>query len=874
MKRILLLLLCAGCLLTAKADHITGGEMYYTFAGINNATGEYQYDFTLKLFMRCNSGRFFSDPTVMSVFDRVTGVRIEDISVPLGNQENLAITNTNPCITDPPPVCYVVGYFYWRVTLPSNINGYIVSSQVNYRVIGINNLGIYTQLGATYTAEIPGKTDGIADAPSNNGAHFTGNDLVIICENNSFSYSFAAEDADHDELRYSFCNAYGGGNTGTPGNSLPASAPPYASLPYGMPAFNPSYPLGGRVNINSSTGLITGFAPAAGKYVVTVCVEEIRNGKLIATQRKDLQINIAACTIAAATLEPLYTVCKDVPEIQLSDLSNSPLIKTYYWQLINAAGNVILNSTLESPTYTFPDTGLYTVKLQINKNDLCADTASAPVKVYPGFKPAFTYSGICINKPTVFKDASTSKYGTVTSWQWDFGELYDYNNFSDLSSPTYTYPDQGYKNVRLIVTDSKGCIDSITKEVTIVAKPPIDLRFRDSLICVSDKVQLLANGSGNFTWTPAANIINAASNNPIVSPAVTTTYYANLNDNGCTNTDSVKIRVVDHVDLQTMADTVICSGDSIRLRLVSNGLQYAWTPAAQLIDPAQANPFAITNNSTLYQVIARIGSCVAKDEVLVNTVPYPKAYAGIDTLICYQTSAQLHGTTDGKSFLWTPGTYLTQSNTLNPVAKPAITTSYVLVAFDTKGCPKPGFDTVIVKVLPPIHAFAGNDTTIVVNQPLQLKASGGIRYLWSPPNNLSADNISNPIATITSANARLEYKVLVYNEANCVDSASIRLRIYKSPPTVFVPNAFSPNGDGKNDLLRPIAAGILKLDHFNVYNRWGQLVYSGLPSAEGGGWDGKHAGKDQPVDTYVWELRATDYYGKVFTEKGLVLLIR
>jgi gliding motility-associated-like protein len=275
----------------------------------------------------------------------------------------------------------------------------------------------------------------------------------------------------------------------------------------------------------------------------------------------------------------------------------------------------------------------------------------------------------------------------------------------------------------------------------------------------------------------------------------------------------------------------------------------------------------------LYEVTASIGSCSTKDQVLVHTVPYPVVNAGTDTLICFNTNAQLHGVINGTSFLWTPANSLSNPGILNPLAKPAGTTAYILMAYDTKGCPKPGFDTVLVTLLPDINPFAGNDTSIVTNQPLQLKASGGIKYEWIPAGNLSAANIANPVAIITRANTGLQYKVLVYNEANCVDSAFIRVKVYNTLPSVFVPNAFTPNGDGKNDILRPIAAGIQRMEYFNVYNRWGQLVFSNS-DPEGGGWNGRLAGKEQAADAYIWVIRAIDYNGKLFNGKGVVLLIR
>ena len=197
----------------------------------------------------------------------------------------------------------------------------------------------------------------------------------------------------------------------------------------------------------------------------------------------------------------------------------------------------------------------------------------------------------------------------------------------------------------------------------------------------------------------------------------------------------------------------------------------------------------------------------------------------------------------------------------------------MLTAYDTKGCPKPGYDTVVVRPLPAIHAFAGNDTSIITTQPLQLNATGGVKYAWSPANYLSAADIANPVAMIDQANASLQYNVMVYNEIGCSATAHVNVKVYKTAPSVFVPNAFSPNGDGRNDILRPIAAGIQQIEYFNVYNRWGKLVFSSK-NGEAAGWNGRLSGKDQEVDTYVWIIRAIDYKGKLFTEKGVVLLIR
>jgi gliding motility-associated-like protein len=869
MKKIVTCIFLLAGVFASKAEHITGGEMYYTLIGF--ADGEYNYHVTCKLFKDCFVNRQFPDPAIIGIFHKQSGVLVSNINVSMSNTTTLDLENGGgPCISDPPQVCYNVAYYDFEVSLPPSPDGYTITIQVVYRINSISNLIVgYGNVGATYVGDIPG--DGlVADAPHNNSAQFTGSDLVIVCANSPFTYSFAAKDADGDKLRYHFCEAYQGG-TGNAATSFPPAPPPYESVPYGG-IYSGSSPLGPDVQIDPITGLIKGNAPDAGTYVVTVCVDEIRKGVVIATQRKDFQIKIAACTIAAAKLPPSYSVCHDTKTVSLMNLILSPLIDTYSWEISNVNGQIIGTSNTQFPTFTFPDTGTYKIKLLINKDEQCTDSASTFARVYPGFKPGFTFNGICFGKPTDFADASTSFYGVSNTWYWAFGEPTVYDDSSHLKFPTYTYPTMGTKSIMLIVGDSKGCIDTAYKDITILDKPPITLSFKDTLICIPDKVQLQASGEGDFNWTPGINIVNPNSPTPTVAPTSTTTYYVGLDDNGCQNSDSVQVRVVDHVNLQAMKDTTICSGDTILTHLVSNGLHYSWTPAAQFVNPTLASALAFTNTSLMMEVTAIIGSCSAKDQVLVSAVPYPTANAGTDTLICYNTSAQLHAFTNGSTYSWQPDPTLDNSSLLNPVARPRSNHTYIFYAYDTRGCPKPGIDTVLVSTLPPIRPTIGDDTAVVVGQPLQLQAGGGVKYEWLPGTGLSSTNIPNPVGIYYEPSTGIAYEVLVFNEAGCVDSAFEKVKVYQAKPTVFVPNAFSPNGDNKNEVLRPIAAGIKQIEYFNVYNRWGQMVFHSV--GEGQGWNGTLSGRPQATDTYVWVLKAVDYTGATIVEKGTVVLIR
>jgi gliding motility-associated-like protein len=258
---------------------------------------------------------------------------------------------------------------------------------------------------------------------------------------------------------------------------------------------------------------------------------------------------------------------------------------------------------------------------------------------------------------------------------------------------------------------------------------------------------------------------------------------------------------------------------------------------------------------------------------LYNTpIPYPVATIGADTMICFETTAQLHGSINGSSFIWSPASSLQFANTLNPLAIAKTTTTYILAAYDTKGCPKPGLDSVIVTVLPEIKAFAGNDTSVVINQPLQFNASGGDSYTWSPATGLSASNIATPVGIYSAPTEGIKYRVITSNAAGCSDSAFVTVKVYKVLPSVFVPTGFTPNNDGRNDVLKPIAAGMQSISLFAVYNRLGQMIFSA--SESGKGWDGTFNGTPQNSGTYVWLVKATDYTGKPYFEKGTVTLIR
>ncbi len=240
--------------------------------------------------------------------------------------------------------------------------------------------------------------------------------------------------------------------------------------------------------------------------------------------------------------------------------------------------------------------------------------------------------------------------------------------------------------------------------------------------------------------------------------------------------------------------------------------------------------------------------------------------------ICYNTSGRLNASIGGSSFNWSPIAYLNNPNILNPIVTPPRTTQYVLSVYDTVGCPKPGRDTVLVIVQPKIRANAGKDTVVVMNQPLQFIGSGGVVYSWSPPTGLNNTGIYNPIGIYGPEIDSVRYKMIVADSIGCIDSAYVTVKVFKTGPYVFVPTAFTPNGDGLNDVIRPIAVGIQRINYFSIYNRWGQLVFTTTVNRKG--WDGKVNGRTQASGVFVWMVSAVDYTGKSLFLKGTVTLIR
>ena len=874
MKKFLAILFgVIGMMLPARAEHIKGGEIFYTYTGPGTLPGTSNYSVSLKLYIDCgasSSGQL--DPSIsLTVFDKTTNLQYgQPISAPfIGESFSRFDPASNPCIGNAPTdVCYRVRVYSISIVLPDTQKGYIIAFQRCCRIGGIVNLAQPSNAaGATYYCEIPGLAIS-ADAPKNSSPRFSTNDATAICTGSIFTLDFSAQQPDAgDSIVYMMCSGFAGGSQQSP-NPTVTSTPPFHELSYSSP-YSGTSPLGASVSINPQTGLITGVAPVAlGQYVITACAYEYRNGVLINVHKKDIHVRVSNCVPLKAFLKPDYAFCDDLL-VSFKNEQNNPPGSVYTWDFGDGTAPVSNTDAQGSVNHQYADTGTYLVKLKVVLAGQCVDETSTFAKVYPGFFPGFIAQGTCVLLPLTFVDTTSSRYGQASKWRWNFGDEPTQADTSLNQNPSWKFASTGIKTVQLIVESSKGCRDTITQEVEVRDKPPINLAFKDTLICSVDTLQLRATGNGIYAWTPVGpGIMNENTATPLVWPKTTTSYQVSLNENGCVNTGTVRVRVVDFVTLDAGPDTTICLTDTIMLRPSGDGLKFTWTPVATLDKPNTRNPLAFPVAATTYHVVASIGKCDASGDVTVRTVPYPIANAGNDTVICYGEPAFINATIVGSRFSWSPVSTLNNPSVLNPVATPSLTTIYTLRAYDTLGCPKPGVSEVQVMVRAKINAFAGNDTSVVIGQPLKLTGTGAEAYEWTPALGLDQRDIAGPTARL---NDNATYIMRAYTEEGCEAFDTINIKVFKTQPDIFVPNAFNPTGT-KNMIFRPIPVGISKIDYFRVYNRWGQLVFQ--TSETGRGWDGTLAGKPQDAGTYVWVVSGRDYTGKTVMKRGSAVLIR
>jgi gliding motility-associated-like protein len=533
--------------------------------------------------------------------------------------------------------------------------------------------------------------------------------------------------------------------------------------------------------------------------------------------------------------------------------------------------------------------------------------------------------------PATIQFQSTSSGGDT--YLWDFGD----GNESNEEQPAHEYTDPDVYTVTLIVTDSYGCVLGDTATIQVTLLPDIIAEVDPvPVICPGGQAQLMAGPDDQqYLWSPPTGLNATDIQDPIASPAQTTTYQVIVSGDCGVDTTTVEV-VVSNVLGSVQPDVTICSGESTELS-ASGGSEYLWSPASSLSDPTISNPTATPIDTTLYTVTITNGNgCETIDSVQVNVVESLPEPVLLDTMVCEGESITLNAA-DADWHQWQAAPGLTQTNIQSPSVSPITGTLYIVECGNACGSIIDSAFVDVIIVVP----NAWPDTIVCPGMPVDLHASGGTEYSWSPSTFLDDPSSNSPICT---PNGPIDYTITVTDEFGCSATATLSLETYPLPHvyagedllvewgysiqlngdgdgeldwspadlvddplasdpwtkpeestlytlrvtdtngceatdqvwvivngSLFVPNTFTPNGDGINDGFGAWGKDISRFK-LQVFNRWGEKIYE-TPDLSAR-WDGTYSGQESPIDTYVWRIDMEERSGKRHTLYGHVNLVR
>lgn len=789
--------LLLGALLSAgslQATHIVGGYInYFCFSGNT-------YEIQLYLYRDC-AGVGFDNTAAIGVFN-VDDSLIMTLTAQGGNIINIPPTTSDPCLSPPSSVCVEQRVYSVGATLTASAGGYTLAYQRCCRNGSINNLVNPGAIGATYWAKIPDPgTYSCNDAP-----YFSALPPIAICYLDSFYWDHSAFDGNGDSLSYYLCEAKVGGTPGNPAPN-PPGPPPYSPPTY-VGGYSPTYPMPGApgLAIDPVTGWMTAFPNGTGQFVVAICIDEFRSGVKIGEYRREFQFNVVSCSVnvnplIAGTNVPGTYISNDTiwscDSYTFSFGNASTGAPLFWWDF--GTGNIGDTSIQINPTFTFPDTGFYTVTLIANKGYYCADTAYATVGVFPGTSVDFTWSTpLCDGMPVQFTDQTSLQFGNVVGWDWSFQG--GTPSTSNQQNPSVTFTGGGSHTVELIVTTSMGCIDTLTRSVFINPAPNVNLP-NDITLCVGADTLINTAGSsvGSWVWTPGSSGLSCYNcPTPIASPTVATTYTATLTSPaGCVNTGTITVNLADYPVVDAGADVVICNTGNTQLNATATDTSgiasWQWTPTTWLSPPHNVpNPFANPNpgtsgSITYYVTATNAWGCASTDSVVIQR-NWVTVDAGADASYCVGGSAQLNGTSPNApvTWSWAPAGSISGSSTVsNPIANPTTTTVFTVTVTDTDNCTATDSVTVTVHQFPPVDA--GLNTSICTGGTTTLTATGASTYVWQPGGQTSASIVVSPGAQTT-------YTVTGTDANGCVNTDSVTVFVLTEPLVYITPDTFMCQG--------------------------------------------------------------------------------
>lgn len=561
-----------------------------------------------------------------------------------------------------------------------------------------------------------------------------------------------------------------------------------------------------------------------------------------------------------------------------SSVNTTDSIDVYHWYLDN---NPLPDSTKELSTYF--NAGNHLLKLIVKTHNGCLDTVAKNV-VVDSMKADFTVLTpyLCDKTDTArFTNLSYSVSG-ISGYQWYFGD----GNSSQEIIPVHVYSNPpGTYEVALVVKSSSGCSDSVYKTAAIrqYSKPVVGIQSKLE-ICTGQELVFQSTIASDDTiqsmqWMIDSTVVDTTADlnytfNQMGSYKIK---FSVISNHGCVADASVTISVHPIPLPAVTADTTICSGTSVALH-AHDGVDYKWLPLTGLSNASIADPVATPDTSIQYTVIVtNMFGCIATDSVTIKVDKRVKIKVKEVPPICSGGAVLLAASGNTNLFKWTPVLGLSDQYSANPVASPTVTTTYVVTGMSLNVCPDDSASVLVTVGEIPVLTVA-TDTAVVAGSSIQIHASVSnvpVTYQWKPWEGLSCSDCPNPF--IENIREEKMYILTVTSQYGCKATDTIRISIF-CEDDLLIPNAFTPNADGLNDVFYPQAPGYGLVKSMTIFNRWGEMVFNqeDFPLNDPAyGWNGTY--QNTPIEgsnVFVYVIRLRCANGSSTAVTGKITLIR
>ena len=553
----------------------------------------------------------------------------------------------------------------------------------------------------------------------------------------------------------------------------------------------------------------------------------------------------------------------------------------YLWQFGDGATTADPN-----PSHLYSEPGTYTVSLIIADPQACnlADTISKSITVLPALQVALADSVFSCSANTFELSANTNGSATMFTWasDADFTNILAQGATDSLLSYTAVAP--GFIYIKI-----ENDICTLTDSIFVSPPPTWNLSYADTTLCAKGPLTISLSADQpvtNITWNTPATILSGQNTNEL-------TIFVESNTNiaveaqslfGCPINGSAEIAVYP-VSLHVAGDTLTCTADPVVLSATINpeATGIVWSASADFATPLSTDTIlqVVPDSSQYYYVQASNGSCALIDSVLVSLFTASTSITP-DQLICFGDSARISVYNDFPvttlTHTWQPQEYITSGNGTSQIwVQVDETTTFTATSENEAGCTTENSSTVFVSSL-------GSDSVFIMAYPVPVLQGDSVQllavpadaydYIWEPTEPLSNPNIVNPIAVPDSTTY---FTVTIYDQQPtgiCAKTAGILIEVYDficAPPVIYLPNAFTPNGDGINDVLYLRGRNLTDMQ-LQIFNRWGEIVFE--TEKQDMGWDGSYRGEPCSPAVYVYQLRATCADGQEYFGKGNITLIR